>query len=253
MPANSDAMKAEVRSSGEEVPDFFTTPVASDTENEGVCTAPPGEKVGDLFTKQEVLATTNQVVSPTVAPDAPWEGLVESPLQMTVPAPAPLRSGRPATLTPAMMDQICLLLSVGLSRRQAAAYLDIDRSTISHAAARDAEFASNLRRAEDLCTVQPQMVLMGESRKNWRAAAWLMEHKRKYPPALSEEEKEEVRAQQLADKRREVELWEASKLLEEEARERLEQGRKARELARLQRETDERFAPAGRRKKGAAT
>jgi len=39
--------------------------------------------------------------------------------------------GRPKAVTPQIQEQLCLLLSVGLSRRQAAAYLGIDHTTVS--------------------------------------------------------------------------------------------------------------------------
>jgi hypothetical protein len=48
--------------------------------------------------------------------------------------------GRPKAVTSLMQEQFCLLLSVGLSRRQAAAYLGVDHTTISHTATRDTEF-----------------------------------------------------------------------------------------------------------------
>jgi len=157
-----------------------------------------------------------------------------------MPAPAPLaRGGRPSVFTPQLKEQLCLLLSVGLSRRQAAAYLDIDHSTISHAAGRDEDFARGLKRAEELSTAQPLMNLIAAGRKNWRAAAWFLNHKVKYPAALSEEEKDEQQQRKLADMRRTNEFNCAQELLrearneEERARRQArEEKRKAEELAR---------------------
>jgi hypothetical protein len=57
------------------------------------------------------------------------------------------RGGRPTVLTPQVKEHLCLLLSLGLSRRQAAGYLDIDHSTISHAAERDPDSARGLARS----------------------------------------------------------------------------------------------------------
>jgi hypothetical protein len=127
-----------------------------------------------------------------------------------VPAPAPLVSrGRPTCVTPEVQERLCMLLSLGLSRRQAAAYLDIDHSTISRAASRDQELARRLSRAEQMSGVQPLLNVVAASRKNWRAAAWLLQHKAKYPPALSPEEKEEKHQAMLEDGRRIEEYFHA--------------------------------------------
>jgi hypothetical protein len=90
-----------------------------------------------------------------------------------------------------MQEQLCLLLSVGLSRRQAAAYLGIDHTTLSHSAARDADFSGDLKRAEDVAAGRPLLSIFDASRKSWRAAVWLVEHRRQHPPALTPEEKAE--------------------------------------------------------------
>jgi hypothetical protein len=156
-------------------------------------------------------------------------GLAE--LEPRLPAPRP-RMGRPVAITPELAGQLCLLLSVGMSRRQAAAYLGIDPSTISRTAARNAEFAENLRQAEDLSHVQPLMTLVGESRKNWRAAAWLLDFKRKYPGPLSEEEKDERDQERLADTKRAVKLSHQLDAIDEAAREDAIKARKQRAMAR---------------------
>jgi hypothetical protein len=71
-------------------------------------------------------------------------------------APVPWKKGgRPTVLTPKVREEICKLLSVGLSRRQVGAYLKIDPTTITHAAERDAEFAREIQQAEDLVQVPP--------------------------------------------------------------------------------------------------
>ena len=62
-----------------------------------------------------------------------------------VPAPWSL-GGRPRVLTDEVRAEVCKLLAVGMSRRQAAAYLDIDATTISHAAKRDPDFAATCSR-----------------------------------------------------------------------------------------------------------
>lgn len=209
----------------EKVPDLFNSQVLIESHFPAA-NAPVGvEKVAGFFNEQDVFATqqvTCVVVNaggmgPPPTTIAPPSSEVYTELLDAIPPPAPLRSGRPPVLTSALMEQLCLLLSVGLSRRQAAAYLDIDHSTISHAAARDEDFARQLQRTEELAAVQPVMVLLGQSRTNWRAAAWLMDYKRKYPPALSEEEKIEANKQRLADRRREFELKRGIEMLRVES------------------------------------
>jgi hypothetical protein len=114
--------------------------------------------------------------------------------------------GRPKAVTPQIQEQLCLLLSVGLSRRQAAAYLGIDHTTVSHTAARDAEFSADLKRAEDVAAGRPMLSIFAESQRNWRAAAWLVEHRRLHPPALTPEEKAERHKESLEDARRQGEV-----------------------------------------------
>ena len=116
------------------------------------------------------------------------------------------------------MDQLCLLLSVGFSRRQAAAYLSIPPSTVSSAIARDEYFAATVKRAEELALVQPLLTLFGESKKNWRAAAWLIEHKRKYPAPLDDHEQAERDRQRLDEYRRNLQFNEEARQIEQEVR-----------------------------------
>lgn len=126
--------------------------------------------------------------------------------------------GRPAMITPAVQERICTLLSVGFSRRQAAAYVEIDQSTISRTAKRDPEFAACLKRAEEKASLQPMLTVISEAQKNWRAAAWLLQYKARQPVVLSEEEKQEQHEQRLVDARRRAEearawsdaMWEPS-------------------------------------------
>ena len=110
--------------------------------------------------------------------------------------------GRPPVITVAMQERICTLLSVGFSRRQAAAYVEVDQSTIHRTAKRDPEFADRLKRSEEKATLQPMLTVIAEAQKNWRAAAWLLKHKASQPVVLTEEEKQEEHEQRLAEARR---------------------------------------------------
>ena len=129
------------------------------------------------------------------------------------------RGGRPKVLTSEIKEELCKLLSIGLSRRQAASWLDIDHSTISHMATRDEDFARSITRAEELADVQPRMVMAAAARKNWRAAAWMLTHNLKRPPVLTEEEKDQLVDVRVANTRREMEYQRRVKIMEEEARE----------------------------------
>ena len=137
-----------------------------------------------------------------------------------LPPPAPFKQHRGVrVLTPEVQENLCMLLSVGLSRRQAAARLDFDPSTISHAAARDEQFSAWLRRTEEMAATEPMVCLIAASRKNWRAALTLMQHRRQHQPASSPQEKEERLQERLADARRELEYTQQVAVLEEQARE----------------------------------
>jgi hypothetical protein len=134
----------------------------------------------------------------------------------SLPVAAPMgKMGRPKTMTPALLEQICLLLSIGFSRRQAAAYLGISPGSITNAVARDPSLGEELRQAEELQTLQPELTIMAEARRNWRAAAWYLNFKAKQPRSTAEKteaEKEELHQARLADQRREAELQRQSML-----------------------------------------
>lgn len=118
--------------------------------------------------------------------------------------------GRPSLFTDELVEKLCLMLSLGFSRNQAAAYLKIDKSSISRAAARDPELAAELSRAEDLRGLQPQITWLAEAQKNWKAAAKYLEFREKHPLPPSEEEKEERHQAELAERRRRAELAEVT-------------------------------------------
>jgi hypothetical protein len=126
---------------------------------------------------------------------------------MGLPAISPFtKAGRKAVITPQVAEQICMLLSVGFSRRQAANYLGFSPMTITNAATRDSEFAADLRRAEEISDIHPELTLMAAARKNWRAAAWYLSFKAKNPRPKTEEEKQAEHQDRLEDQRRSNEL-----------------------------------------------
>ena len=116
--------------------------------------------------------------------------------EFSLPPAAPINlGGRPPVITPEVLEQMCELLSLGFTRAQAAAHLGIDRSTVTRTAQRDPELAAELERAEEASELQPQLTIIAEARKNWRAAVWLIEHKakRRRPSRADKEEKHQER------------------------------------------------------------
>jgi hypothetical protein len=95
---------------------------------------------------------------------------------MVPPAPMLSKVGRPTVLSPAVKNQLYILLSLGLSRKQAAWYLGFDPSTISHAAKKEEPFAQDLTRAEQLSGLQPHLAIRAASMTNWRAAVWVLQN-----------------------------------------------------------------------------
>ena len=149
-----------------------------------------------------------------------------------VRSPGPYsRGGRPTVLTPPVKEEICKLLSIGLSRRQAAAWLHIDHSVISRLAAKDEDFSRSITRAEELASVQPMMVMAAAARKSWRAAARMLTHNVKRPTVLTEEEKQQALDECLADRRRNLAYQRQVTIIEEEAEEAEQERKREKEAA----------------------
>ncbi len=72
-------------------------------------------------------------------------------------------------------------MSVGCSRTTAAQYVGCHASTITRTAARDPEFAQQVRQAESLLELKhlKNIDVAAKDARYWRAAAWALE--RKYP------------------------------------------------------------------------
>ena len=136
-----------------------------------------------------------------------------------LPPIAPLiRRRGPRVLTPDTLGEFCRLLSVGLSRRQAAARLDIDHSTVSKAAKEDPELAALLLRSEDIAAGDPVLCLIAASRKSWRAAVRLIEHRKStYEPRVIVDKEADLR-ERLEDKRLTLEYQFQAEALEDEYR-----------------------------------
>ncbi|MBC7856228.1 MAG: hypothetical protein IAF94_22585 [Pirellulaceae bacterium] len=150
-----------------------------------------------------------------IAPSLAEEVLPELPK-----IPPLIRRRGPRVLTPETVEEFCRLLSVGLSRRKAAARLDIDASTVSKAAKEDPELAALIQRAEDIAAGDPFLCLIAASRKSWRAALSLIRHRQNLHEPTPVAERDEKMRERVDDKRRELEYQHQVAILEDQARER---------------------------------
>jgi hypothetical protein len=87
----------------------------------------------------------------------------------------PAKLGRPAALDAAKQREICLLISAGCSREEAARYMGCGRATIFRAARRDPAFAHALEQAEISRQYSQLQNVRRAAGHSWRAAAWLLE------------------------------------------------------------------------------
>lgn len=203
---------------------------------------PPGffnndtvSECGEFDTQSTTLKALAPLEGAQGGVDKPSETPTSDTLRELLPELPPLvgmtRGGRPSVLTAHVKEQLFLLLSLGLSRRQAASYLDIDHSTIAHACERDPDFARGLGRAEDLRVAGALLHVVAQARRNWRAAAWLVEHAPKIKHKPTAEDREQKHRQRLEQIRRNAE---ATRLEDEMYEERT--------IARKQREIDRNHA-----------
>ena len=91
--------------------------------------------------------------------------------------PGRRRRGEPA-LNESRRQLLLRMISLGMSRRRAAACIGCHHATIARTAARDPDFDAQLRAAELVCESDPLAMITKASRKTWRAAAWLLEKTR---------------------------------------------------------------------------
>ena len=86
------------------------------------------------------------------------------------------RGGRPRALDAAAKSFICKLVARGAAIADAAALIDVARSTIGRERRRDPDFHTDLRHAKATARLGPQEVVTEAAKTNWRAAAFLMKH-----------------------------------------------------------------------------
>ena len=145
--------------------------------------------------------------------------------------------GQPSKLTPNLKSKVCMLLCVGLSRRQAATMLDIDHTTITHGVERDPDFGRALVRAEEFCQLRPHLAIAAAGLRDWRAAAWFLTHQQKSPRRTTSERSAELHQLNLQDSRQHSEQTELDDILREQrnaAKEQRDKAEKQRRMAEKQ-------------------
>ena len=161
---------------------------------------------------------------------------IESVLASLSPARF-VRTGRPPKLTAELKNRACILLCLGLSRRQAAVWLDVDAATITHAAQSDADFGRALERAEEFRRGCPTVAMAAAALKNWRAAAWLLTHQQnKRTLTLTPEERAERHQALLEIDQQHAQQNLINDILAEEREAAREERKSAREVARQEQE-----------------
>ena len=82
---------------------------------------------------------------------------------------------RPKAIDGHKQDQLCGLVSLGISRWQAAKHLGVHRTTLYRALRDNPVFDEQLRQAELQHELRPVRQITEQMPKDWRAGAWLLE------------------------------------------------------------------------------
>jgi hypothetical protein len=101
--------------------------------------------------------------------------------------------GRPKDFTDFRKAQVCMLIGLGMSQRQASMYLGFSPTLVSQTLRRDKKFARDVARATATATFNPLYHLIKASERNWRAAAWLLEHMKPHTDLADREARREAR------------------------------------------------------------
>jgi hypothetical protein len=93
------------------------------------------------------------------------------------PADQPPPTGRPRLLTPEKQQQFCNLLHLGCSRAEAARAVGVSLRSVYRFYRGDPDFAASVNLALCASDAQAYRAIAAAGPKNWRAAAWLIEHR----------------------------------------------------------------------------
>lgn len=127
----------------------------------------------------------------------------ESPAPGPDSGPVPsLPGGRPRALDLAAKKRIVGMIWKGCTISQAAAFVACCRDTVRNERKRDPDFDFNVRRALAMRNIEPLEMVVQASRKSWRAAAWLLEYRRKLRLDRQEQRAEQAARREGAKKRR---------------------------------------------------
>jgi hypothetical protein len=91
----------------------------------------------------------------------------------------PKKRGRPVIFDEPNRRQFCALLRLGCTITKAANLIGLSRRAIFYAANRDPDLAERIQRARLECQGNALRNIRMASRKNWRAAAWLLDRDRR--------------------------------------------------------------------------
>lgn len=160
--------------------EFFLPPHEEDNQQNQ---PPPVEQVEDrvVVTKGEpkVTRTRRRVVAVRPRKRLPWvtdEDLARKDDDDDgKPGPKPL-------LDDTAKEQVCMYLTVGLSRAITAAELGVSASTLSRTIKRDPEFKRRVLQAEAKYERNRTLALLQAARESWRAGAWMFKN---YHPHMS--------------------------------------------------------------------
>lgn len=86
------------------------------------------------------------------------------------------KGGRPPALDEYARGKLVIALAIGLSQREAGAWVGCDQTTISLLLHRDQRLADDVDWYKRSARLHPFLKVFGEGSHNWKASAWLLEY-----------------------------------------------------------------------------
>jgi hypothetical protein len=161
--------------------DYFYPP---DEEEDQPGEPPPVEQVEDRVVvthgEPKVTRTRRRVVAVRPRKRLPW--VTDEDLARARNGDDDGKPGPKPLLDDAGKEQVCMYLTVGLSRALTARELGVSTSTLSRTIKRDPEFKRRVLQAEAKYERNRVLALLQAARDSWRAGAWMFKN---YHPHLS--------------------------------------------------------------------